>query len=282
MGPVYLRRAADFSSLAALLTDVRREAGAAPSRAALAVAGPVTGDVVQLTNRPWRFSATSLAAETGIREIVLENDVAAVAWALTVLDPSQTAPLTAVAIGGGARVVIAPGTGLGVSALVPVRHGWTAVASEGSHAGLALPHSIAAEDRTALMTLGTGWEDLVSGIGLARLYRALGGSAAVEAPEAVTERAHDREALAVRTVDMFSRLLGAFAGDAVLMFAARGGCYLAGGLLASLGGLFNPAVFLEGLRDKGRFADFMADIPVSRITHPHPALLGLGVLLDKN
>ncbi|MBX7201146.1 MAG: glucokinase, partial [Rhodospirillaceae bacterium] len=158
---------------------------------------------------------------------------------------------------------------------------WCAAASEGGHAGMALPRGLAAEDRGALKACDTSWEDLVSGIGLARLYRALGGDAAVDTPEAEAARADDDAARAVRALDVFSLLLGAFAGDAVLMFAGRGGCFLAGGLLTSIGGLFKPDLFLKGFRDKDRFSGYMADIPVFRITHPQPALAGLGVVLDR-
>ncbi len=279
---IHLRRTADFPALAALLADVAREAGAAPRRVALAVAGPVTGDEVALTNLPWRFSAQALAADLGAQEIVVENDVAAIAWALTALETSHIAALTGVKPGAGAKVVVAPGTGLGIGALVPDRRGgWCAAASEGSHAGLALPACLAGRDRSALASCNVSWEDVVSGMGLPRLYRALGGDAAIDTPEAVTARATDKDALAARTLDVFSLLLGAFAGDAVLMFAGRGGCYLAGGLLPSLGALFAPAMFLKGFGDKGRFSAYMAEVPVFRITHPQPALLGLSVLLDR-
>lgn len=280
--PVHLRRTADFPGLEALLADVVAEAGARPRRIALAVAGPVTGDDISLTNLPWRFSARALAAHFGA-SVVIENDVAAAAWALAALDSRQLLPLTETAAQPeGAKVVVAPGTGLGVAALVPDRRGgWCAVASEGSHAGFASPHCLAADDRAALKACDASWEDLVSGIGLPRLYRALGGNAAVDTPEAVTERATDREALAVRTLDMFSLLLGAFAGDAALMFAGRGGCYLAGGLLASLGDLFKPDLFLKGFHDKDRFRDYISAIPVYRVVHPQPALVGLGVMLDR-
>jgi glucokinase len=68
----------------------------------------------------------------------------------------------------------------------------------------------------------------------------------------------------------------------VLMFAGRGGCYLAGGLLGSVGPLFKPELFLAGFRDKDRFSDYMADVPVHILTHPYPALVGLSVLLDRD
>ncbi|MHB1206760.1 MAG: glucokinase [Rhodospirillaceae bacterium] len=284
-GAVHLRRTADFPSLAALLRDVIAEAGAAPARAALAVAGPVSGDEIRLTNLPWRFSVTGLTVALGVKRMVVENDVAAAAWALTALGPGDISSLTPlITPSSGAKVVVAPGTGLGIAALAPDhRGGWVAVASEGGHAGVALPPGITGQDRDLLHARrdGWGWEDFLSGVGLPRLYHALGGHAAVDTPEAVTARATAEEALAIRAMDIFSRLLGAFAGDVVLMFAGRGGCYLAGGLLGAVGPLFKAELFLAGFRDKDRFSGYMADIPVYFLTHPHPALAGLGVLLDR-
>lgn len=282
-GPVHFRRTADFPSLAALLRDVMAEAGAAPARAALAVAAPISGDEIGGINLPWRFSVAELTAALGVKRIAVENDVAAAAWALTALGPGHTSPLTPlITSSSGAKVVVAPGTGLGIAALTPDhRGGWVAVASEGGHAGVALPPGITGQDRDLLHGRrdGWSWEDFLSGVGLPRLYHALGGKA--DTPEAVTTRAAAQETLAIRTMDIFSRLLGAFAGDVALMFAGRGGCYLAGGLLGAVGPLFKVELFLAGFRDKDRFTGYMADIPVYFLTHPHPALVGLGVLLDR-
>ena len=281
--PVHHRHTAGFSSLAALLLDVMTEARVKPKRTALAVAGPVSGDDIHLTNLPWRFSATQLAVDLGVARIIVENDVAAVAWALTVLGPDHALSLTPrLPMPSGPRVVVAPGTGLGVAALAPAPgNTWIAVASEGGHAGFAIPQGLTDEDRAALSRERSSWEDLISGVGLARLYRTLGGDAAVDTPEAVTGRARQGEQLAAHCMDVFCHLLGAFAGDTVLMFAARGGCVIGGGLVKSIGPLFNPGIFLAGFRDKDRFTDYMAQVPVHLLTHPNPALVGLGVLLDQ-
>jgi glucokinase len=282
--PPYLRRTADFPSLAALLRDVLAEVGAEIKQAALAVAGPVSGDHIRLTNLPWQFSTADLAQSLAVDRLVVENDVAAMAWALPALGSEHIEPLTPhINTNSGPKVIVAPGTGLGMAALAPDRRGgWIAVAGEGGHAGVALPPGLST-DVAALHGRegGWSWEDLLSGVGLPRLYKALGGQPSVDTPEGVTTRAAAKETLALRAMDLFSHLLGAFAGDVALMFAARGGCYIGGGLLPSIGPLFKPALFLESFCDKDRFSDYMKSISVHLLTHPYPALVGLGVLLDR-
>ena len=114
------------------------ETGHRPDAAALAVAGPVTGDVVALTNHPWRISASGLAARFGFAPVCVMNDVAAIARALPDLPDSAFRPLKpGTANPEAARLVVAPGTGLGVAALLPAKTGFHVASSEGGHVTLA-------------------------------------------------------------------------------------------------------------------------------------------------
>ena len=283
--PVHLRRTADFPSLGALLKHVIADAGAKPTRAALAVAGPVVGDHIRLTNLPWSFSAPGLAGELGVERLAVENDVAAMAWAVAEARAEDVVTLTpGVAPGAGSKIVVAPGTGLGMAALAPAGKGrWIAVPSEGGHAYAAPSPALTPEQRRAIWTEGRvhSWEDLVSGIGLPRLYQCLGGGPGVPS-ETISARAAAGEAAARATLDAFSSLLGAFAGDAAMIAGARAGCYIAGGLLPSLGAQFRTDLFLTGFRAKERFTDYVSTIPVFMLKHPHAALLGLAYFLDQN
>jgi glucokinase len=280
---VYLRRTADYPSLETLLLDVMREAGAAPRRAALAVAGPVTGDVVSLTNLPWTFSALALRRDLNVVEMLIENDVAAMAWAIPGATGAELDALTPELSGvHGPKLIVAPGTGLGMAALVPTRRGrWVAVASEGGHAYAGPSPAIDRATRAAIWADDAmhTWEGLVSGVGLPRLFRQLGGAADTP-PEQITARATAGDARALATMDAFARLLGAFAGDAAMILGARGGCYLAGGLIGSMGALFKPAPFVEGFRAKERFTGYVSTIPLYVVKLGFPALAGLGALLD--
>jgi glucokinase len=279
--PVFTRNTGKFPDLSALLQDVIAEVGMAPQRAAIAVAGPVTGEIVTLTNLPWTFSAPQLAVDLSVNRLIVENDVAAMAWALSTLTQHDVVPLTPGPVTTATKVLVAPGTGLGVAALAARGdRGWTVVASEGGHARFAPPPALAEANGLMTQSEGWSWEDLVSGSGLPRLYRVLDGPDRPATPEAVTSLAFGGNPAAVRCMDIFCQLLGAFAGDMALVFGAKGGCYLAGGLIGSIGPLFKPDLFLAGFREKDRFGVYMADIPAVVVTHPHPALAGLAARLD--
>jgi glucokinase len=277
---VFLRRSADFESLGALLADVIREAESQPSRAWVAVPGPVNGETVKLTNLPWSFERAQLASDLGVPSLAVANDLEAVAWSLPHLASGDIVTWRAATATGGARVVVAPGTGLGVSALVPHGDTWTAVPSEGGHALAVIPRA-AAPRANALWRTGPCWEDLLSGGGLLRIYQALAGTTkgAANAAE-VTALAEAGDTVAVEAIGFFSELLGGCAGDMAMIFGAKGGCYIAGGVVPALGKLFDVARFMAGFSDKGAYGPYVDAIPLHLISHPYPALVGLAALMD--
>lgn len=274
---VYTRESASFPSLDSLLADVIAQAGTKPTRAAIALAGPVQGDVVQLTNLPWRVERNALANALGVTALALANDLEAAAWALPHLTSADLVNWRERPHQHGARVVVAPGTGLGVGALVPNAHGWAAVPSEAGHALAVMPRDTA-EHLRKLWRMKPSWEDLISGAGLLRIYKALGGSAAT--PAAVTAYAAAGNPLALEAVGFFSELLGVCAGDMAMIFAAKGGCYIGGGVVPALGPLFDVARFIAGFSDKGPYGPYVDAIALNLIEHPYPALVGLSAMLD--
>ena len=274
---VHTRESANFPSLEALLADVIAEAAVKPTRAAIALAGPVHGDVVQLTNLPWRVERGALAQELGVASLALANDLEAVAWALPHLTGADLVGWRERPHQDGARVVVASGTGLGVGALIPGARGWTAAPSEGGHALAVMPRETP-EPLRKLWRLKPSWEDLISGAGLLRIYKALGGTAAT--PAAVSAHAAARDPLAIEAVGFFSEMLGACAGDMAMIFAAKGGCYIGGGVVPALGPLFDVARFIAGFSDKGAYGPYVDAIAINLIAHPYPALAGLSAVLD--
>lgn len=277
---VFLRRTADFASLEALLADVIAEAGATPTRALIAVPGPVTGEAVKLTNLPWAFARAELADVLSVPRLTVLNDLEAVAWSLPYLASGDIVTWRSAAAGSGARVVVAPGTGLGVSALAPHGATWTVVASEGGHALAVMPRGTPSPLR-ALWRAAPSWEDLLSGGGLLRIYQAVAGrKTAAATPAEVTALAQANDTAALDAVGFFSELLGACAGDMAMIFGAKGGCYIAGGVVPALGPLFDVARFIAGFSDKGSYGSYVDTIPLALIAHPYPALVGLAALMD--
>lgn len=275
---VFRRRTADFPSLEALLADVIAEAGEKPVRAMLAVPGPVAGARVTPANLDWEITLDGLKRTLGAEAVRLVNDLEAVAWSLPHLTSADLVTWrTGKPAAGAARVVVAPGTGLGVGALVPHAGGWAAVPSEGGHALSVMPRAVP-DSLRKLWRGAPSWEDLLSGGGLLRIHNALGESAA--APAEVTERARRNDPRALEAIAFFSELLGACAGDMAMIFAAKGGCYIAGGVVPALGKQFDVARFISGFADKGAYSPYVGSIPLALIAHPTPALVGLAALLD--
>jgi glucokinase len=263
---------------------------------AVAGAGRVQDGRIAMTNADWSIDPAQLAAELGLRErrVRVLNDFAALAWALPALAADELAPVpggaAALASGPppsgdplGNRVVVGPGSGLGVAATVRTRGGWHPIATEGGHASFApeTPFEQAAAALAARRFGRVSWERILSGPGLALLHEAalleVGAPGLAGDAAAVLEGCRRGEAAAIRATRAFVELLGAFAGDLALLYDATGGVAIAGGIVPRISGLLP----LDGLRvrfeAKGRFAPWLAGVPVGVLVAPFAALRGAAV-----
>ena len=269
-----------------------------PTRAAFACAGPLTDDHVTLTNRhTWSIQRDEVAQALSLDDVLIVNDFAAIAHGIPRLGSSYCRQ-----IGGGAAVegaavgVIGPGSGLGVSGLIPVetvsgRH-WAVLASEGGHITAS---GINEEEDQILRILRRRWnhvsaERLLSGMGLQNiltaLYELAGESLAndpfmpeISAAEITAAGLSGRDPRCQKAIDLFSSFLGNVAGDLALTLGARGGVYIAGGIVPRFGPAFDKTPFRQNFEYKGRMASYVANIPTFVITHPHPAFIGLAACL---
>jgi glucokinase len=277
IGPVAAFRNAAYAGLAEVLEAFLGTAGARPARAAIAVAAPVGCDEVAMINIGWRFSREALRERLGLRALHVLNDFAALAWALPVLGPADLA-----AVGGGApatggtRLVLGPGTGLGLAGLVAAGDGWVAVPGEGGH--VTLPAQDEREEavvRAVRARFGhCSAERLLSGPGLALLHETLHGGAGA-APEEIGRRFLAGDAAASATFAAFFALLGTVAGDAALTLGATGGVYVGGGIVPRYAAAFARSGFRERFEAKGRYRGYLAAIPTWLVTAEHPSLRGL-------
>lgn len=261
--------------------------GAVVREAALGIATPVTGDAVQMTNHPWRFSQSALRAALGLQRLVVINDFTALALALPILTPDQLHPVGGgPAVAGSAIALLGPGTGLGVSGLVfaPGQSNGVPLAGEGGHVTLAAQTPLEWEVLRILQARygHVSAERAVCGAGLVDLYQAVHQLAqstrrAVQSPAEVTQRAlHDHDPLALQALDMFCGFLGSVAGDLALTLGARGGLYIGGGIVPRLGAWFGQqSTFRARFEAKGRFQPYLATIPCWVIdADATPALYG--------
>lgn len=283
-------------ALAAYLDGLGR---AAPPLCAIAIATPVTGDQVRMTNHGWAFSIAALQARFGFARLRVLNDFTALALALPTLADDER-----LQVGGGAPVadaavaLIGPGTGLGVSGLVPDgRGGFVPLQGEGGHATLAgrSPREQQVLDALAARHGHASAERAVSGPGLAELHAVLQALDAPGQPAApLTPAEVLRHALATgdaaddpagprcrEALDLFCAFLGSAAGNLALTLGARGGVFIGGGIVPRLGAAFARSPFRDRFEAKGRFRGYLAAIPVWVITAAQsPALRGAARALD--
>jgi len=275
-----------FDTLAAAARQYLDEVGATPPRAVIGVAGRIDGDTARMTNHRWVVSAGDLRAALGIDAVTLVNDFVAQARAVPLLGRSDVAAVGGPGLpadDGGDRTfaVAGAGTGLGVGLLMRRAGRWSALATEGGHAGFAPASSTEIE---ILQQLAADFgrvsnERLVSGAGLVNLHRALARIEGREppgtvAPEDITAGAEAGDALCRRAIDTFRDVFASIAGDLVLTFGAWDGIYLSGGLVPPLLGALGDPAFRRRFEDKGRYATAMASVPTIAVLHPQPGLLG--------
>ena len=280
----------DHASFQTAWEDFRkRMGGRLPPRIAMAIAGPVGGDVIRFTNNPWIIRPALVREKLGVSDYTIVNDFEAVAHAVARASEDQFVHLTGPdrPLGeGGTISVIGPGTGLGVAQLWrDAQEGggcaYHVQATEGGHIDFAPLDSIEDAILARLRKRHTrvSVERVVSGPAIVDIYETL---AAMEKRKtrdeediAIWTRAmSDEESLAAAALDRFCLSLGSVAGDIALAQGGFGGVVIAGGLGYRLRDHLPKSGFAQRFRAKGRFAQLMATIPVKLITHPQPGLFG--------
>jgi glucokinase len=258
------------------------------SAAAFSVAGPTGGDVFEFTNSPWTFSQRQIRKAFGLERLEVINDFAAAALAIPHLSPSDWRK-----IGRGKRVpgtpiaVVGPGTGLGVSCLVPTSTGFRALETEGGHVTLP-PFNDYEAGVLGFLRPKFGHvsaERALSGPGLVNLYMAVapleGRPSQRLAPSTITRRAASGDCpVCAHVIDLFSEMLGTVASNLALSVGARGGVFIAGGVVPKMGTTFDGRRFRRRFEDKGRLSGYLRQIPTYVVTRSTPAFLGLAHLLD--
>jgi len=276
-------RTADFANIDDAIAAATAGSAVRPRSAVLAVAGPVDGDEIDLTNCDWVVRPRTLNARFGIGEIIVLNDFEAQALATAALDAAEMER-----IGGGepedgaSRVVLGPGTGLGVAGMVRARAIWIPVPGEGGHVDLGprtardleiWPHLEPIEGRIS-------GEQMLCGRGLTNIYRAVakanGRPPLLEAPADISGAAlAGSDPDAAEALDLFVTCLGRLAGDLALVFMSRGGVFLTGGIPQKIVPALKSGNFRTAFEDKAPHSALLAAMPVYVITHPRAALAGL-------
>jgi glucokinase len=281
--PVTLKTSDHVSLQTAWEEFERRAAAPVPRAAAIAIAGPVTGEVVRMTNNSWVLHTGALDEQLGLDRVTVLNDFGAVAHAVARAPADQLVHITGPECGlpeRGTVSVIGPGTGLGVAHVHRFPGGYHVQATEGGHIEFAPLDAI--DDwmlaRLRKRHLRVSTERVHSGPGICEIYQAIAALEKREAEpladRAIWERgiAHE-DSLCAAAVDRFCHSLGSLVGDYALAHGASA-VVLAGGLGLKLREVLPRSAFGERFRFKGRYTQMMSGIPVKLITHPQPGLYG--------
>jgi glucokinase len=258
------------------------------AHAALAIANPVDGDQVKMTNYTWEFSIEAMRQKLGLQTLVVVNDFTALAMAVPHLADNQK---TQIGIGypreDSVIGVLGAGSGLGVSGVIPSNQGWVALGTEGGHASAAPTN----EQELALMQFAwrelghVSFERLISASGLELIYRFLAKeqSAAsikpLEAPEITRRAIEGKDLLCVAATDQFCAFLGTAAANLALTLGAFGGIYIGGGIVPKLGDFFAKSSFRKRFESKGRFSNYLRAIPTYVISDTAATLKGTASIL---
>lgn len=275
---------ADFETIdEAIQTVVLDRTSVQPRSAIFAIAAPVDGDEIKLTNCNWIVRPYAMIQTLGFEDVIVLNDFEAQALAAASLEPEYLHAIgEARAEKYATRVVVGPGTGLGVAGLVHSNHMWIPVPGEGGHIDLGprsprdfeiFPYLETIEGRISA-------EQLLCGDGLLNIYRAVcrsdGLNPVFEKPSDVTAAGLDGEdAAASEALSLFAAYLGRVAGDLALIFMARGGVFIAGGIAQKIIPVLMRPEFRNAFEDKAPHSTLMKSIPTCVITHPLAALSGL-------
>ncbi|WP_213994867.1 glucokinase [Arsukibacterium sp.] len=282
---------ATFASLADALQHYQQEQQlTALKHVAIAIACPVTGDDVSMTNFHWHFSVSAMQRQLGLARLLVMNDFTAVAMCLPALTADDK-----VQIGqGSARhsqpmAVLGAGTGLGVAHLINVDNKFIPLPGEGGHIDWAAQTE---QEWFIQQVLSKDYghvspERLLSGPGLEAIYRALALYRRLDvAPLAAGEIGNlalsGKSELASATVAQFFASLGSVAGDLALTLSTFGGVYVAGGITPKLLPLMAASDFRTRFEAKGRFSAFNRQIATYIVTAPQPGLLGAAVYLKQS
>lgn len=272
-----------FSGIEEILDDFLTGNVTKLDRACFGVAGQVIEGNCSLTNLSWQIETKLLRKHLGIDAVWLINDLAATAYAIPFLGPEAFAIIQTGTPVSEARVsVVSAGTGLGQAFLVPDKNGkYTIMDSEGGHCDFAPRNELESELLFFLQKKYSrvSIERVLSGPGLLDIYKFFitkhAEPEAVDFPATIVERAVAKTCpVCEETVELFVSLYGALAGNLALQYLSKGGVYLGGGIAPKIVPLLQEGGFMQAFLAKGRFEEYLSEIPVKVVMDESAPLLG--------
>ena len=270
----------DYDNLDGAVTTYLESHNASVDEACMAFACPVDSGRINMTNNHWDFERSDMQEKLGLKTFKVINDFTAQALALPALGDSQLVRIGAGnAIDDAVRLIIGPGTGLGVAGLKPVMNHWLPLPGEGGHAAYS---PVSKMDVDILAELQKeepfiSWENVLCGSGLETLFRAhskLVGENQTLKDYEITTKALEGDALCKQVLNHFCELLGRAAGNAALTMGAQGGVYIAGGIIPRFPEFFAESGFRAAFESNSKMVNYLKAIPTWLVCSDNPGLLG--------
>lgn len=281
----------DYDNFDTALQHYYQMSGVSPvEHACISFACPIEEDI-QMTNNHWAFNVQKMQNKLKLKQFKLLNDFTAMAYGTLYVEENERKLIQKGVehYSASPRLVIGPGTGLGVSSLIPFNdvsgtQNWQATATEGGHI------SFAAQTDLEVQVLGklqqrykrVSAERILSGSGIVALYEALCEinnvavqfENAAQVTKAALAESAKSDAIALLTLNKFCEILGAVVGDIALAQGTRGGIYLCGGILPRIQNFFTESQFSQSMCNKGRMSGYLSEIPVWLCDAKYPGLVG--------
>ncbi len=286
LGEVVHLRTGDYPGLPEAIEAAAPRLGPRPRSAIACGAGPVVGRTLKLTNAPWVMDGPETARRAGLEQGLLLNDFEAQALSLPAIPEAWARRIGALGFAGeGPQVILGPGTGLGIAALVEADGRFAAVSSEACHIdfGPVWPEEFAIWPHLERAHGRVTSESVISGVGLARIHRARMIAQGLDDPRAepaaVTAAAlADPESEEAMSLGLYWRIVARFAGDMAVTFVATGGVTLAGGVLPRVIKFLDEAAFRHAFEAKAPVDALARRIPTRLITQDDAVLVGMAAI----
>jgi len=289
----------DFLTLEDIIFSFLKDKNEKIESGCIGIAGPVEEGKVISTNLLWELDENVLSENLGIEKFKLANDLEAIAAAVSVMDEKD---LIVIYKGVSSsyrnnKVIIGPGTGLGIAALIDLGDNYKIVATEGGHTDFAPSNEIETELFKYLKKefRHVSWERVASGLGLVNIFNflkitwyshindELSARMEIEDPGAVIsdEALKKDNPICVKALDIFSSVLGALSGNMVLNYKAMGGVYLGGGIPLKIIEKFKEGTFIDSFLNKGRLSYIVEKTPVYIINNESAGTFGAALLAQQ-
>lgn len=271
----------DFPTFEDALQRYLDQSGVRPAMACFAMAGPVKNGTGRLTNRDWLISSEAIATRFGIADVTVINDFLAMARSVPELDVDAFESIfDGDVIAGAPTIVAGPGTGLGVSTLVPDGAGWRVISGEGGHTAYS-PRTDLEHDVARVLKREHGYvsnELVASGSGLTAVHRAFcelfdRGYEPVS-PAEMRVRSDAGDEMFRSLIELRALAVMGFAGDLALINGALGGVVLAGGVSERISDFLRTPMARERFVSRGPMTDFLSRCPVRLLHDPVAPLVG--------